>query len=130
MKTGKITFINSDGQWQNNYGTFNRYKVTMADGNVYKFNAKGEFKHKIGDEVAFQVTNTEMGNAKLVLPLERDQPKQQTTTSSSGINVEGVTRGMICNLVWDGFISGLYSEDQFDYWAEEIYKLYTRKYGN
>ena len=43
MKTGKITFIDSDGQWQNNYGTFNRYKVTMADGNVYKFNAKGEF---------------------------------------------------------------------------------------
>jgi hypothetical protein len=130
MKTGKITYIDSDGQWQNNYGTFNRYKVTMADGNVYRFNAKGEFKNNIGDEVVFQVTNTEMGNAKLMQPLEQQPSKPKVLTNSNGISVEGVTRGMICNLVWQGFVAGKYSEDQFDYWAEEIYKLYTRKYGN
>lgn len=73
MKTGKITAITPNGSWSNGSKTFNRYNVGMADGNIYQFNAIGEFKHQVGEECQFtseqkeyngQIYNT----AKLVRP--------------------------------------------------------------
>ena len=73
MKTGKITAITPNGSWSNGSKTFNRYNVAMADGNIYQFNAIGEFKHQVGEECQFtseqkeyngQIYNT----AKLVRP--------------------------------------------------------------
>jgi len=73
MKTGKITAITPNGSWSNGSKTFNRYNVSMADGNIYQFNAIGEFKHQVGEECQFtseqkeyngQIYNT----AKLVRP--------------------------------------------------------------
>ena len=53
MKTGKITAITPNGSWSNGSKTFNRYNVSMADGNIYQFNAIGEFKHQVGEECQF-----------------------------------------------------------------------------
>jgi hypothetical protein len=41
MKTGKITAITPNGSWSNGSKTFNRYNVSMADGNIYQFNKEG-----------------------------------------------------------------------------------------
>jgi len=90
MKTGKITAITPNGSWSNGSKTFNRYNVSMADGNIYQFNAIGEFKHQVGEECQFtseqkeyngQIYNT----AKLVRPnpmqggFNSTQPKSNDT---------------------------------------------------
>jgi hypothetical protein len=78
MKTGKITGITPNGSWSNGSKTFNRYNVSMADGNIYQFNAIGNFKHQVGDECTFTSEQKEYnGNiyntAKLV-KLDNFQP--------------------------------------------------------
>ena len=65
--TGKITAIDQNGVFSNNYGTFNKFRVTMATGVVYNFNAKDDFKHSVGDEVSFEVTNEQYNAAKLIV---------------------------------------------------------------
>ena len=67
IMTGKITGIDPNGDFSNNYGTFNKYRVTMATGLVYNFLAKGDFTHSIGEEVEFEVTNEQYNSAKLVM---------------------------------------------------------------
>ena len=73
MKTGKITGIVPNGSWSNGSKTFNRYNVSMADGNIYQFNAIGEFKHQVGEECQFTSEQKEYNGkiyntAKLVRP--------------------------------------------------------------
>lgn len=68
MKTGKITHIDPEGQWNG----LQKYKVTFADGLQYTFFAKGTFKRNIGDEITYEVSNAEYKNAKL-LPDTRKQ---------------------------------------------------------
>lgn len=82
MKTGKITVITPDGTWSNGSKTFNRYKVTMATGEVYQFNAVGEFKKAVGDEIEFEVTNTQYNTAKIIYPKPQGnfQPQQGNFT--------------------------------------------------
>ena len=63
MKTGKITHIDPDGQWNG----LQKYKVTFADGLQYTFFAKGKFKRNIGAEVSYEVSNEEYKNAKLLM---------------------------------------------------------------
>lgn len=62
MMTGKVTQVQSNGQWNN----MNKFQVTLEDGKTYTFFAKGEFKKSVGDDIKFEVTNAEYGNAKLV----------------------------------------------------------------
>lgn len=62
MLTGKVKSVVSNGQWNN----MNKFQVTLEDGQSYTFFAKGEFKKNIGEEIKFEVTNAEYGNAKLV----------------------------------------------------------------
>ena len=71
MKTGKITHIDPDGQWNG----LQKYKVTFADGLQYTFFAKGTFKRNIGEEVSYEVSNEEYKNAKL---LQEQKPKNYT----------------------------------------------------
>lgn len=73
MKTGKITAITPDGSWSNGSKTFNRFKVTMADGMTYQFNAVGNFKFGVGEECTFtseekQYNGVTYHNAKLFSP--------------------------------------------------------------
>lgn len=62
MMTGKVKSVVSNGQWNN----MNKFQVTLEDGMSYCFFAKGEFKKNVGDDIKFEVTNAEYGNAKLV----------------------------------------------------------------
>lgn len=66
-KTGTIKFIEpaNPPTWENKYGLMHSYMVTFADGNKYKFNAKGDFKRKIGETISFTVQNEQTKNAKL-----------------------------------------------------------------
>ena len=84
MKTGKITHIDENGQWNG----LTKYKVTFADGNQYTFFAKGEFKFTVGQTIQYEVTNEEYRNAKI--PLEaykkdsgaNDAPKTSYSTTN------------------------------------------------
>lgn len=84
MKTGKITHIDENGQWNG----LTKYKVTFADGNQYTFFAKGEFKFTVGQTIQYEVTNEEYRNAKI--PLEaykkdsgaNDAPKASYSTTN------------------------------------------------
>ena len=68
----KITHIEGKGTWSNTSGTFNKYQVSLANGNSYGFLAKGEFKKKIGDEIEYQITSEQYSTAKLVYPKPQD----------------------------------------------------------
>lgn len=74
MKTGKITHIDPEGQWNG----LQKYKITFADGLQYTFFAKGTFKRNIGDEITYEVSNAEYKNAKLLPDL-----KQQNSYTGS-----------------------------------------------
>lgn len=67
-KTAKIKAVEPaiPPTYQSAYGVMNAYQVTFADGNKYKFSAKGDFKKQVGEEIEYQVTNEEYKNAKLV----------------------------------------------------------------
>lgn len=62
MMTGKVKSVVGNGQWNN----MNKFQVTLEDGQSYTFFAKGDFKKSVGDDIKFEVTNAEYGNAKLV----------------------------------------------------------------
>ena len=62
MKTGKIKFIDSDGEWNG----LQKFKVTFADGERFTFFSKGNFKGEIGDEIKYEVSNAERETAKLI----------------------------------------------------------------
>lgn len=64
----KITHIQPKGTWSNTSGTFNKYQVSLANGNSYSFLAKGEFKKKVGEEIEYEITNKEYNTAKIVYP--------------------------------------------------------------
>lgn len=64
MKTGKIKAYEFAGTANLQHGQFNRHKVFFADGQEWTFLSKGEFKKKIGEEVAYEVTNEQYKTAK------------------------------------------------------------------
>ena len=74
----KITHIEGKGTWSNTSGTFNKYQVSLANGNSYGFLAKGEFKKKVGEEIEYEVTNKEYSTAKLIYP----KPQNNFSTQS------------------------------------------------
>ena len=72
----KITHIESKGTWSNGSGTFNKYQISLANGNSYSFLAKGDFKKKVEEEIEYEVTNKEYGTAKLIYtkPMSYSKP--------------------------------------------------------
>jgi hypothetical protein len=83
--TGKITGIDPNGEFSNKYGAFNKYRVTMATGLVYNFLAKGEFSHKIGEEIQFEVTNEQYNSAKVI---QEQKPAFKPQVSGSKDDVQ------------------------------------------
>jgi len=75
MKTGKIKNIDPNGLWNG----LTKYKVTFADGQQYTFFAKGNFKFKIGETIAYEVTNDEYKNARI----PQDQYKEEVVEDSN-----------------------------------------------
>jgi hypothetical protein len=76
MKTGKITNIEPNGTFESYGSILTRNKVTMATGETFTFNSKGDFKKNVGDEIEFEVTNAQYGNAKLIYNPNRPAPQQ------------------------------------------------------
>ncbi len=65
-KTGKIVAYQPNGQAEIKGIQYNRFLVTFADGQQWKFLAKGEFKKKIGETVEYKVSNEEYKNASFI----------------------------------------------------------------
>ncbi len=76
MKTGKITNIEPNGTFESYGSILTRNKVTLATGETFTFNSKGDVKKNVGDEIEFEVTNAQYGNAKLIYNPNR--PQQQS----------------------------------------------------
>jgi hypothetical protein len=76
MKTGKITHIEPNGTFESYGSTLTRNKVTLATGETFTFNSKGAFKKNVGDEIEFEVTNAQYGNAKLIYNPNKPAPQQ------------------------------------------------------
>jgi len=66
IKTGKIVAYQPNGEAEIKGMTYNRFLVTFADGQQWKFLAKGEFKKQIGDEVEYEIKNEQYKNAAFV----------------------------------------------------------------
>tara|TARA_B100000902_G_C27307271_1_gene916256 strand:- start:1125 stop:1553 length:429 start_codon:yes stop_codon:yes gene_type:complete len=84
-KKGKIVAYQPDGTAEIRGSMYNRYKVTFADGNQFKFlnllklpKHNGEFKKKIGEEVEYKIINEQYKNASFITP-----PPQTTNNYSS-----------------------------------------------
>ena len=65
MLTSKITHIEPKGVWNNGQATFQKYQVSMANGESLQFLAKGEFKRSVGQDITYE-KNEKYGTAKMV----------------------------------------------------------------
>jgi len=65
MLTSKITHIEPKGVWSNGTNTFQKYQVSMANGDSPTFLAKGEFKKSVGQDVTYE-KNEKYNTAKIV----------------------------------------------------------------
>ena len=52
--TSRITSITPNGEWSNGQRTFNKYRVTFANGDNLSFLAVGDFKGQVGDNLTYQ----------------------------------------------------------------------------
>ena len=90
MKTSKVDFLEvaNPPTWSNpkDNTVFNRYLVTMANGEQYTFLAKGAFKKQKGDEITYEVKSEQHKTAKLVQ--ERPQFKPQVFGAKKDDNVQ------------------------------------------
>ena len=74
-KTGKIVAYEPNGTAEIKGRQYNRYMVTFADGQKWKFLSTGEFKKQIGDEVEYIIKNEEYKNASFVVENNFNQSK-------------------------------------------------------
>lgn len=52
--TSRITTIAPNGEWSNGQRTFNKYRVTFANGDNLSFLAVGDFKGQVGENLTYQ----------------------------------------------------------------------------
>ena len=74
--TSKITHIEPKGVWSNGQNTFQKYQVTMANGESLQFLAKGEFKRSVGQDITYE-KNEKYGTGKLVREEQTFTPTPQ-----------------------------------------------------
>lgn len=74
--TSKITHIEPKGVWSNGQNTFQKYQVTMANGESLQFLAKGEFKRSVGQDITYE-KNEKYGTGKLVREEQTFTPAPQ-----------------------------------------------------
>jgi hypothetical protein len=92
-KTGKIVAYQPDGVAEIKGINYNRFKVTFADGEWWKFLAKGDFKKQIGDEVEFIIKNEQYKNAAFVVENNYNAPIN--TTQNKNIAMRATTNDSI-----------------------------------
>ena len=76
MLTSKITHIEPKGVWSNGTTTFQKYQVSMANGDSPTFLAKGEFKKSIGQDITYE-KNEQYNTAKMIQDKPTFTPKSQ-----------------------------------------------------
>ena len=76
MLTSKITHIEPKGVWSNGQNTFQKYQVTMANGESLQFLAKGEFNRSLGQDITYE-KNEKYGTGKLVREEQTFTPAPQ-----------------------------------------------------
>ena len=76
MTTSKITHIEPKGVWSNGQNTFQKYQVTMANGESLQILAKGEFKRSVGQDITYE-KNEKYGTGKLVREEQTFTPAPQ-----------------------------------------------------
>lgn len=52
--TSRITTIAPNGEWSNGQRTFNKYRVTFANGDNLSFLAVGDFKGEVGENLTYK----------------------------------------------------------------------------
>tara|TARA_R110002020_G_scaffold7504_10_gene31612 strand:- start:133 stop:570 length:438 start_codon:yes stop_codon:yes gene_type:complete len=89
-KTGKIKFIQPKGKGQpfidKDTGQeiiLDRYLIGFSDGGEYTFSAKGEWKHDIGTEIEYEVSNEQYKTAKKARAVEQNTFEFSNTKSSN-----------------------------------------------
>ena len=74
--TSKITHIEPKGVWSNGTNTFQKYQVSMANGDSPTFLAKGEFKKSVGQDITYE-KNEKYHTAKMIQDTPQFQAKPQ-----------------------------------------------------
>jgi len=87
IKTGKIVAYQPDGQAEIRGMQLNRFLVTFADGQQWKFLAKGEFKKQIGDEVEYEIKNETSRNASFVYQQKQNFSDGGNRTASTNDSI-------------------------------------------
>lgn len=75
--TSRITGIEPAGNWSNGQRTFNKFKVSFANGDVLNFLAVNDFKAQVGQDLTYE-KNEQYMSGKIV----RDQQPQQSYSKS------------------------------------------------
>ena len=65
MLTSKITHIESNGTWSNGQRTFNKFRVSFANGDTLGFLAVENFKPQVGETISYE-KNEQHQTGKLV----------------------------------------------------------------
>ena len=79
METSQVKHIEPSGLWNG----MNKFKVSLSNGKVLTFFAKGEFTAKVMDTINYEITNEQYGNAKLLrAETKKYEAKPQDTQTS------------------------------------------------
>ena len=92
-KTGKIAAYQPNGEAEIKGMKYNRFLVTFADGQQWKFLAKGDFKKQIGDEVQYTIKNEQYKNAAFVVENNYNAPVN--TPQNNNISMRATTNDSI-----------------------------------
>lgn len=123
---GKITGIDRNGEYITKYGgKIEKFKVTFADGRQYTFGSKGEFKHRVGDEIQYEVTNEDFKYAKIIF--EPTQQVNQNTMISKPLNThESILRQVAFKGAIELASNGKISIDEIEHFTNEYFKLINK----
>lgn len=119
MKTGRITNVEANGTFESYGSTLTRNKVTMATGETYTFNSKGAFKKNIGDEIEFEVTNEQYGNAKLIYNPNKPAPMAAPVQKTNDVQKFIIRQSSVASAV-NFYKDKPSSEDEVLEFAERI----------
>lgn len=86
--TGKITALAPNGEYTNKFGKLTtKTLVSFADGKQYTFGSLGDFKHKVGDEIQYEVTSEQYGNAKLIIEFNQKPNMMQGKSNDTHLSI-------------------------------------------
>lgn len=124
MKTGKIIAYEPNGSTEIQKEKYNRYLVTFADGQRWKFLCKGDFKKNIGQEVNYWVINSEYKNASFFNPEEKKS--NNTSFIKSTKRPANTNDSILLQVCYKENMSAYAKENRssvIEYTKEDFYKL-------